>query len=187
METTLALYLAGGLLAALLIWGIWIFNRLVRARHLVRAAWSDIDVQLKRRHDLIPKLVDVVKAYANFEQVVNLQLTRVRAQSESPDHAVARSIEENRLTQVVNNLIAIVEAYPDLKANRSFLELQSDLSGVEDDIQHARRFFNGAVRQLNVRVGQFPSNIVAGLFRFHTADYFEIELATERQAPELEF
>lgn len=184
---TTTVYIAAGSFGLVLLGGTWMLNRLVRSRHLVRAAWSDIDVQLKRRHDLIPKLVDAVKAYANFEQTVQLQLTRVRAQADSPDSAQARSIEENRLTQLVSNLIAIVEAYPDLKANRSFLELQSDLSSVEDDIQYARHFFNGAVRQLNIRVRRFPGNLVAGIFRFREADYFEVDLATVRKSSEPEF
>lgn len=183
--TDASLYIAAAFSALVLLPAIWIFNRLVRSRHLVRAAWSDIDVQLKRRHDLIPKLVDVVKAYANFEQVVQLQLTRVRAQAQTPDNAVPRSVEENRLTHLVSNLFAIVEAYPDLKASRSFLELQENLSAVEDDIQYARRFYNGAVRQLNVLVEQFPSNLLARLFGFGMADYFEVDLATERQSPDL--
>lgn len=187
---TMTLWMAVAITAAVLVLVVIIlFNRFVRLKHQVDAAWSDIDVQLKRRYDLIPKLVDAVKAYGSFEQTVNLQVTRLRKQAESGamDNAATRATEESKLSQMMLNIFALAEAYPQLKASRNFLDLQNGITEVEEHIQYARRFYNGAVRQLNVLVQQFPSNLIAKLFRFREADYFEVTLATERQSPELEF
>lgn len=160
-------------LAAVLLYGIWLYNRLVQDRNTVLAAWSDIDVQLKRRHDLIPKLVDAVKAYAGYEQATLSQVTELRhvAQAAGGPGAAARA--EGALSQALHRLFALQEAYPDLKANEQFLDLQNEISAVEQDIQYARRYYNGAVKALNVRVESFPSNFVASLFRFIQAEYFD--------------
>jgi LemA protein len=175
-------WLAAGLLLALLLYGIVLFNRLVARRNHAREAWSGIDVQLKRRHDLLPKLVEVVKAYGRFEQATLQAVTEARAAGA----VAARREAENGLTRGFRQLFALVEAYPDLKANQSYLDLQRQVSETEEQIQFARRYYNGTVRELNILVESFPGNIVARLFRFRTEEYFEIELATQRESPELQ-
>lgn len=174
------------LLALILIWATWTYNRLVSFRHRVAAAWSDIDVQLKRRYDLIPKLVDAVKAYSDFEARVQERVTRLRsAPDAAPNEERARG--ESELSREIGAMLLVAEDYPDLKASESFLSLQRALTEVEDHIQYARRYFNGAVRQLNILVAQFPSNLVASALGFGAEEYFEIELATERDSPEMRF
>lgn len=158
-----------------LVWGIVIYNLLVRDRHGVDAAWSDIDVQLKRRHDLIPKLVDVVKQYAAYEQSTLSAVTELRAQSERAPDIAGKSRTEGRLTEALHKLIAVAEAYPDLKANQQFLTLQQQISEVEDHIQYARRYYNGAVRNLNIRIDSFPDLIIARAFRYTHRVYFQLE------------
>lgn len=171
------------LAAAALLWGIVLYNRLVARRNHAREAWSGIDVQLKRRHDLLPKLVEAVKAYAGYEREVLREGVEARTGAPSPQRAAA----ENALTGRLRALLAVVEAYPDLKASRGYLDLQAQISEAEEQIQYARRYFNGTVRELNILVDSFPSNLVARLFGFAHMDYFEIELATQRDSPELPF
>lgn len=183
METAILV----GLAVVVLALAIYAFNRLVMLKHRVRAAWSDIDVQLKRRYDLIPKLVQAVSAYGNFEQTLQLQVARLRGENQGAAAAAKRGQEESRLSQLVLNIFGLAEAYPQLRASENFLNLQRELSEVENQIQFARRYYNGAVRDLNVLIQQFPTNLVARLFRFAPAEYFEIELATERQSPEMAF
>lgn len=154
---------------------IVLYNRLVAARHRVLAAWSDIDVQLKRRHDLIPKLIDAVKQYAGYEQAVLTTVVELRNRSEALSTVADKAEVESSLGKGIHNLLALAEAYPDLKANQNFLQLQNDITEVEDNIQYARRYYNGAVKVLNVRVESFPDNLVAKLFGFRTADYFDME------------
>lgn len=166
---------------------IYAFNRLVMLKHRVRAAWSDIDVQLKRRYDVIPKLVEAVKAYGNFEQTLQLQVARLRGANQTAAAAASRGQEESRLSGLVMNIFALAEAYPKLRASENFLNLQRELSEVENQVQYARRYYNGAVRDLNVLIQQFPTNLIARWFRFAQAEYFEIELATERESPAMEF
>ena len=170
-------------LAAILLWGIGLYNRLVARRNHALEAWSGIDVQLKRRHDLLPKLVEAVKAYAGYERAVLRE--GVEARTGAP--SAARAAAENALTGRLRELLALVEAYPDLKASRGYLDLQTQISAAEEQIQYARRYFNGTVRELNILVDAFPSNLVARLFGFAPMDYFEIELATQRHSPELPF
>lgn len=161
------------ILAGLLAYGIWIYNRLVHDRNTVLAAWSDIEVQLKRRHELIPKLIDAIKAYAAYEQATLTQVTELRTAAAAV-HAPGSSARiEGELNQALRRLFALQEAYPDLKANTQFLDLQNEISVVENDIQYARRYYNGAVKALNVRIESFPSNLVAGLFNFVQAEYFD--------------
>lgn len=176
------IWLAAGMLLALLLYGIILFNRLVARRNHVREAWSGIDVQLKRRHDLLPKLVEVVKAYGRFEQATLQGVTQARGAGAG----AARREAENGLTRGIRQLFALAEAYPELKANQSYLDLQRQVSATEEQIQYARRYYNGTVRELNILVESFPGNVVARLFRFHTEEYFEIELATQRESPELQ-
>ena len=166
--------------ALTLVYGIVIYNRLVRDRQLTRSGWSDIGVQLKRRHDLIPKLVDAVGQYAAFEQNTLKQVTALRSQAaglQSADlqSAAGQSPLENHISRGLISIFALQEAYPDLKANQSFLQLQNDISAVETDIHFARRYYNGAVRNLNTRIESFPDLLLAGLFGFTPAEYFEFE------------
>ena len=172
-------------LAVPLLWGVFVYNRFVGARNRVLAAWSDIDVQLKRRHDLIPKLVEAVRQYAAYEKATLENVTRLRAESERSARVRDVGALESELDLGIKRLIALVERYPDLAANQSFVALQRDLSDVENHIQFARRYYNGAVRLLNTRIDSFPDNIVAKLFRFVHADYFELEHPDERHTPEV--
>ena len=171
--------------AALVLYSIVAFNRLVRARQMANEAWSGIDVQLKRRSDLIPNLVDSVKGYAAHERDVLTQVTELRGAARAlPADAVGRRAEaEGALSLALGKLMAVAEAYPDLKASGNFLALQQELSGLENEIQMARRYYNGTVRDLNVMVESFPSLIVARLFGFTRAEYFQLDDAAERVAP----
>lgn len=168
------------LLLALLVWLVVAFNRLVRQRNLVREGWSGIDVQLKRRHDLVPALVEAVRGHAAFERGVLDEVTRLRAAAPA-----TRALQdgENALAAQVRGLLAVAEAYPELRASDSFLALQRQLAEVEDQLQMARRYFNGAVRDYNIAVESFPSNLVARGFGFALHDFFQVESAVERQVP----
>ncbi len=172
--------------AVVLAWAIVAFNRLVRGRNLMREAWSGIDVQLKRRYNLIPNLVRVVEGYALHERNLFENVTRARTLCMRAAGPAEKSAPETGLSQVLRNLIAVAEAYPNLKANQNFLELQDGLSEIEDQTQLARRYYNGTVRDYNIRVESFPGMLIAGLFRFRPADFFEIEYTTERQVPEVD-
>lgn len=171
--------------AIILIGAIVIFNGFIRGKNLVREAWSGIDVQLKRRHDLIPNIVETVKGYATHEREAFEQVAELRTEGLRSDNVKVRSDSENALTESIKTLFAVAEAYPDLKANENFMKLQDALIEVEDNIQYARRYYNGTVRDFNIRVEAFPSNIIAGLFGFRRQEYFEVELASERSVPEL--
>ncbi len=171
------------------LYAIVIYNGLVKARQMVREAWSGIDVQLKRRADLIPNLIETVKGYAShekdtFAEVVEL---RNRAQAVPSDDVAGRAQAEGMLGMALGKLFALSEAYPDLKANENFGELQTSLETLESEIQMSRRYYNGAARDLNVRVESFPSNFVANTFKFNQADYFEIENAADRAVPKVDF
>ncbi|MFN3168419.1 MAG: LemA family protein [Phycisphaeraceae bacterium] len=171
-------------LAALLVpalWALAMYNSLVRARQHVREAWAQIDVELKRRHDLIPNLVETVKGYAKHEQeTLELALAARNAAAEEHAGPAAQARDENQMARAVGRLLAVAEAYPDLKADRHFLELQHELSNTEDRIQRVRRFYNGNVRDLNTKVQVFPTSLFAGLFGFRQAEYFEIDPAMRR-------
>jgi LemA protein len=166
----------------LLVIAIVLFNRLVRDRNRVRAAWSDIDVQLTRRHELVPRLVEAVKAYAGHERATLEAVTELRRQSTAVSRLADKAGLEDQLEQGVQKLIVLAEDYPDLKASQNFIELQHELMEIEDHLQYARRFYNGAVRILNTRVETVPDVIVARLFNYQAAEYFE---ADHRAAPEL--
>ena len=168
-------WLFAGAFGAMLVYAIVIYNRLVRDRQMTRAGWSDIGVQLKRRHDLIPKLVDAVSQYARFEQATLEQVTALRSQAAGEHGAAQQGPLEGSISKGLGTILALQEAYPDLKANRSFLQLQTDISAVEADIQFARRYYNGAVRNLNTRIETFPDMLLARPFGFEQADYFEFE------------
>ena len=164
-----------------LIWLISIYNRFVHLKNQVDAAWSDISVQLKRRHDLIPKLVEVVQQYAQYEQAVLTRVTTLRSESKKledmsdPDLNKAGAVEKD-LAEQVKQLIILAEDYPELKASQHFIQLQSDLSMVEDTLQHARRFYNGAVRLLNTRIDTFPDLIIARIFQYRYRQYFQMDM-----------
>jgi LemA protein len=175
------------LIVLLLVWLISIYNGLVRLRNLVREGWSGIDVQLKRRTDLIPNLVETVKKYMGHEREVLSKVTELRAQSLGVRELSEKGRLEGALSRSLANLFAVAEGYPDLKANQNFLDLQHQLSGIEGEIQLARRYYNGTVRNLNIRIESFPSNIVAGLFKFTQAEFFQIEDNAERAVPKVQF
>lgn len=171
---TMALVLSGFLLA-LLVWGITLFNRLVRLRNQTRTAWADIDVQLTRRHDLVPQLVAAVKGYAGHERAVMETVTALRAQALPLNSPAKLGEVESALEQALGRLLAIREAYPDLKANENFAQLQRDLVQVEEQLQYARRFYNGAVRDYNDATQRVPDLLVARGFGFTPAEFFQAE------------
>jgi LemA protein len=171
------------LLAGLILWVVWMYNRLVRERNQVRAAWSDIDVQLTRRHDLVPRLVEAVKAYAAYERATLSAVTELRARAEAPGSLRDKARREDEMQAGLHRLIALAEAYPELKADGNFLQLQRDLVDTEDQLQYARRFYNGAVRILNTRIGTFPDMLVARLCAFRAAEFFAVDDAEVRAAP----
>ena len=170
---------------ALLVWAVVIFNRLVRDRNRVKTAWSDIDVQLKRRHDLIPKLVAAVEQYARYEQSTLRTLIEIRSRAVSVASVDEKSSLESHLGAGLLKLVALVEDYPELKADESFLTLQKDMTDVENHIQYARRFYNGAVRNLNTRIDSFPDLLIARLLQFKPHTFFELESPTESGTPEI--
>ena len=167
--------------AAMLGWSVWAYNRLVRLRNQVSEAWAGIDVQLQRRYDLVPGLVATVKGYAKHESGALERVTRLRGQ---PGMDVGnRAGEESGLSRSIGRLFALAEAYPDLKASAGFQQLHASLVGIEEQLQYARRYYNGSVRDNNNFVEGFPSLLVARPFGFRQAEFFEIELASQRQAP----
>jgi len=172
--------------AALIISAILLYNRLIRDKNQVSAAWADIDVQLKRRHDLVPQLVTVVKAYADYEQATLLAVTELRARSEAARHLPEKAAYEDAIETGVHKLVVLAEAYPDLKADQNFRELQTQLTEVEDHLQSSRRFYNGAVRILNTRVQSFPHLLIARPLGFRAAEFFAVEAAQERLSPQVE-
>jgi LemA protein len=168
--------------AILILWLIAAFNGLVRLRTQAQEAWSDIDVQLKRRYDLIPNLVETVKGYALHEKTVLEDVTAARTnamQATGPAKAAA----ENELSQTLKSLFAVAENYPQLKANENFSKLQDELTDTEDKIQAARRFFNGMVRDLNTKIQVFPTNIFAGMFGFTKMEFFGNDMTDAERAP----
>ena len=177
----------GGVLLVAGLWGVGVYNGLVRGKNLVAEAWSGIDVQLKRRHDLIPNLVETVKGYASHEKQIFEDVAKFRNAAIGAGNPRDAAAAEMGLSGALKNLFAVAEAYPDLKANTNFLQLQQELGNTENEIQCARRYYNGAAREMNVRVESFPSNIVAGMFHFAKVEYFEMENPAERAVPEVKF
>lgn len=183
------MFIALAIVAAIALYVVFIYNGLVKSRQMKEEAWSGIDVQLKRRADLIPNLIETVKGYAahektTFEEVVTL---RNRAQAVPAGDVEGRAQAEGLLGQAIGKLFALAEAYPDLKANQNFLELQRSLETLEGEIQMSRRYYNGAARELNVKVESFPSNLVAGQFGSAKAPYFEITNEADRAVPSVKF
>ena len=174
-------------IAVIAVWFIFIYNGLVRLKVRTDEAWSDIDVQLKRRYDLIPNLVNTVKGYASHESGVFEKVTEARSRAMGASTAAEKGQAENALTGTLKSLFAIAENYPDLKANTNFLELQRELSDTENKIQASRRFYNGNVRDLNTKIQVFPDSIVASVLNIKKREFFEIEEAAQKETPKVEF
>lgn len=169
------------LIVGVLGWAVWTFNRLVRARNQQAEAWSGIDVQLRKRHDLVPALVEVVKGYSAHEQTVLREVTEARREAVGrPERTDAA---EQHLSQGLRHLFALAESYPQLRADTNFLRLSEDLVAIEDQLQYARRYYNGSVRDFRNLAQTFPQNLVAAAFAFHPGEFFEVDSATERAAP----
>lgn len=173
------------LAGALILWLALAYNRLVRARNRLREAWSGIDVQLKRRAELVPNLIEAVKGYSRYERALLEEVARARAAASADAGVARRAATEGALSGGLRRILAVAENYPDLKADRQFLELQANLIEVEDQIQFARRYYNGAVRDFNIRVESFPGLIPARAFGFRPAEFFELDSAAERDTPRL--
>lgn len=170
---------------AILIWVVALFNGLIRLRNTGNNAWSDVDVHLKKRHDLVPNLVETVKGYARHEKETLERVVRAQNQAIGAGTTAAKSRAEEALTQSLRGLFALAEAYPDLKANEGLLNLQRDLSRIEDDIANARRYYNAVVRDFNTGQEVFPANLLAGILGFETRSFFQAE-AGERKAATVE-
>lgn len=191
------IYIILGVVAVLVLLGIMAYNRFIALSNRTDEAWADIDVQLKRRYDLIPNLVETVKGYATHEREALEEVTQARAQATqvhvdptniTPEQITAMAGAETALTQSLGKLLAVAESYPDLKANQNFLELQRELSDTENKIQAARRFYNTNVRDFNTAVQTFPSNVIANMFKFTERDFFEIEEGSaERENVKVDF
>jgi len=175
------------IVGALLVFVIIAYNSFVRLRVQSNAAWADVDVQLKRRYDLIPNVVETVKGYAAHERATLEKVTEARTRAMAAQKPGEKAHAEGMLTEALKTLFAVAENYPQLRAVESFTDLQRQLSQIEADIQSARRYYNAVVRDLNTRIRQFPTNLVANLFRFEPREFFEIAVAAEREAPRVRF
>ncbi|MBI3963875.1 MAG: LemA family protein [Candidatus Kerfeldbacteria bacterium] len=176
-----------GLLVLGFIWIIATYNALIRGKNRVDEAWSDIDVQLKRRYDLIPNLIETVKGYATHERGVFEKVTEARSKAMSATSPAEHGAAENMLTGALKSLFAVAENYPDLKASTNFGQLQAELADTENKIQASRRFYNGNVRDFNTSLQSFPTNLIAAPFGFKQREFFEIAEAAEREAPKVAF
>jgi LemA protein len=187
MSTTQIILVIIGLIA---IWLAFTYNRLITLKNRAKEAWSDIDVQLKRRYDLIPNLIETVKGYAAhekgvFENVTKARVSAMAAEQSGDPKKIGEA--ENMLSGTLKTLFAVSENYPDLKASANFIELQRELRDAEDKIQAARRFYNTNARDMNIKIESFPSNIVARIFNFAKIDFFEVEEAVARETPRVNF
>lgn len=186
MQTELIVVIA--VVAVPILYVAMAYNGLITKRTRCEEGWSDIDVQLKRRHDLIPNLIETVKGYAKHEQSVLENVTKARAEALNNQGTPAeQSRTENALHEALKSLFAVAENYPDLKANQNFLDLQQQLADTEDKIQASRRFYNGTVRDFNTAIQVFPRNIIAGIFKFAKKEFFEVEDETERENVKVSF
>ena len=182
----ISLIVVGGLLVAAFV-VVGLYNGLVARRVACEHGWAQIDVQLKRRHDLIPNLVETVSGYAKHEQQTLERVVEARRQAVDASGIEAQASAENVLSGALRQLFAVAEAYPDLKANENFMQLQSELASIEDKIAGARTFYNGRVGVYNTAIEQFPGNVIAGLFRFERRAFFEVEETAARAAPRVAF
>ncbi len=171
-------YIILAVLGAIILWAIFAYNGFVSLVNRVQEAWADIDVQLKRRYDLIPNLIESVKGYAKHESGVFQKVTEARSKAMQSGTPAEHAASENMLTGALKSLFAVSEAYPDLKANQNFLSLQAELSDTENKIQASRRFYNGNVRDLNTSIESFPGNVIAGMFKFAKQEFFELDEAS---------
>jgi LemA protein len=183
----IALLVVLALAVAILLWAILVYNGLVRMRNMVQEAWSGIDVQLKRRTDLIPNLVSTVKGYAEHEKGTLEEVIRLRGLAQNAQGVGETAQAQGLLGAALGKLFALAESYPELKANANFAQLQASLGEIEEQVQLSRRYYNGAARNLNIAVESFPSNLVAGRFGFEKAEFFELESPAERAVPKVEF
>lgn len=180
-------YIVIGVVVFFVFWLIWTYNGFVSLRNRIREAWSDIDVQLKRRHDLIPNLIESVKGYMAHERGVLESVTNARTATLGAKNQHETQEAENMLTGALKTLFAVSENYPDLKASANFVELQRELRDTEDKIMAARRFYNNTVMTLNTKVESFPANFIAKIFGFKQAELFELEIDAERELPSVKF
>jgi LemA protein len=180
-------YILLGVVVLLLVGAVTIYNRLVTNKNMVAEGWSGIDVQLKRRADLIPNLIESVKGYMGHERGVLDQVTELRTKSLEAQGVGGKARAEGALGAALGNLFAVAENYPDLKASQNFIQLQQSLADIEDQIQLARRYYNGAARNFNILIQSFPSNVIAGAFHFAPVEYFEIADAADRAVPKVTF
>ncbi len=187
MIVLVALGIIVGLGVLLFLWFIGIYNGLVRLKNAVKNAWSQIDVQLKRRHDLIPNLIETVKGYMTHERETLENITKARNLAANASGVGEQAKAEGQLNQALSSFFLVVENYPDLKANTNFLSLQEELTSTENKIGFARQAYNDAAMQFNNKIEMFPSNIVAGMFNFRQAEFFEIEDEAERAVPKVSF
>jgi LemA protein len=183
----MAIIIVLGILIVLVIWIVGMYNGLVRLRNQVKNAWSQIDVQLKRRHDLIPNLVETAKGYMKHERETFEVITKARSQAVEAQGVAAQGKAEGQLTEALGKFMLVVENYPDLKANQNFLALQEELTTTENKVSFSRQFYNDQVLQFNTRIESVPTNIIANMFGFKQAEFFEIEVATEREVPKVKF
>ncbi len=183
------IYVIVGIVVILVIWAIFAYNKFITLINNAKEAWSDIDVQLKRRYDLIPNLVNTVKGYASHESSAFEKVTQARAAAMGAGNVADKGKAENVLTGALKSVFAIAEAYPDLKANQNFLSLQAELSDTENKIQASRRFYNGNVRDLNIAVEAFPGNVIANRFHFAKMELFTLDEsdAAAKQPVEVKF
>ncbi|HDP36150.1 MAG TPA: LemA family protein [Candidatus Hydrogenedentes bacterium] len=187
MGATVILLVILAILVVIALWIVGIFNGLVRLRNAVKNAWSQIDVQLKRRHDLIPNLVETAKGYMTHERETFEKITQARNLAQKASGPAEQGAAESGLSQALSNFFVVVENYPDLKANENFMQIQEELTSTENRIGFARQAYNDAVMVFNNKIEMFPSNIVAGMFNFTKSDFFEIEDAAEREVPKVSF
>lgn len=173
--------------AVIVLYFILIFNDFVKKRYRVKEAWSDIEVQLKKRYDLVPNLVETVKGYMSHEKTVFEKVTEARARALGAQDKSQKAEAENALSNTLKTLFAVAENYPQLKANANFLDLQRELADIENKIQAARRFYNGVVLELNTKIESFPSNIIAKIFRFKKEDFFQLEEEKEKEPVKVKF
>jgi LemA protein len=182
------LYVILIIIAIVIISGIVIYNKLVRLKNTVKSSWSDIDVQLKKRFDLVPNLVEAVKGYASHEKSVFEKVTQARSMAMQASSPAEMAKAENMLRDTLKSLFAVAEAYPELKANTNFLQLQSQLQELENNIEYARRYYNAVVRDYNILIESFPSNLIASGFGFKEEQLFQLEAPeTERKAVKVGF
>ncbi len=181
------IYIVSGLAFVPFFWGIVVFNKLVRHTNLTKEGWSGIDVQLKRRLSLIPNLVKTVKGYMTHERELLAEVTALRSRAENARAPREKGKIEGQISRLLGNIFAVAENYPDLKADDGFLNLQRQLGDIEAQIQQARRYYNGTTRNLNIVIESFPSNVVANLFKFVQAEFFEIDDPADRAVPEVAF